>query len=421
MFHSLLQTNILLGGLILAVLQLAAALPWLLALDPKWFKRGSKEEGGETFPFQMIWTNVGAPILVGALASLFLVYKGNSTYMQLYGRIYACVLHAQLLVDLFIYLPMGFAWLFPKSGAVAYAAFREGWRQPMFWLITGAGIVGTWVAVVLPYFTFGDDFKMMKQIGFDIVMLSAVLFGVLASSMSISEEIEGRTAITLMSKPVNRRQFLLGKFIGILLACGLMTSILGWNLNWALLAQPEFDQINKDRSLDPMPVEAKEKLTPQLTKLMPSGPARTVAEGIAQWTGETFAYSLYLLWGFGQVMILVAIATALATRLPFVINIVVCLVVYFLGHLAPVVVRVTDRLSDTGSSAVGLVRFLGNLFDTIFPALEFFNMSPAIIRDTPLALWSFAGYVLTVFGYSVIYTLIALLVGLLMFEDRDLA
>ena len=36
---------------------------------------------------------------------------------------------------------------------------------------------------------------MMKQIGFDVVMLSAVLFGVLAASMSISEEIEGRTAI----------------------------------------------------------------------------------------------------------------------------------------------------------------------------------------------------------------------------------
>ena len=36
--------------------------------------------------------------------------------------------------------------------------------------------------------------------------IAAVLFGVLASSMSISEEIEGRTAITLMSKPVSRRQ-----------------------------------------------------------------------------------------------------------------------------------------------------------------------------------------------------------------------
>ena len=50
----------------------------------------------------------------------------------------------------------------------------------------------------------------------------------LAASMLISEEIEGRTAITLMSKPVSRRQFLLGKFVGLLLAALAMTGILSW-------------------------------------------------------------------------------------------------------------------------------------------------------------------------------------------------
>jgi succinate-acetate transporter protein len=57
----------------------------------------------------------------------------------------------------------------------------------------------------------------------------------------------------------------------------------------------------------------------------------------------------------------------------------------------------------------------------LLPALDFFNMGPAIIRESPLDLWQFAGYVGTVFGYSVIYTAIALLVGLILFEDRDLA
>ena len=68
---------------------------------------------------------------------------------------------------------------------------------------------------------------MVKELGYDMTMLAAVLFGVLAASMSISEEIEGRTAITLMSKPVSRRQFLLGKFVGILLAALVMTVLLG--------------------------------------------------------------------------------------------------------------------------------------------------------------------------------------------------
>src|SRR5437764_791425 len=49
-----------------------------------------------------------------------------------------------------------------------------------------------------------------------------------AASMSISEEIGGRTAVTVMSKPVSRRHFLLGKFAGILLAAMLMTGLLAW-------------------------------------------------------------------------------------------------------------------------------------------------------------------------------------------------
>ena len=112
-------------------------------------------------------------------------------------------------------------------------------------------------SIVIPYFTFGDDYKMMKQIGFDIVMLAAVLFGVLAASMSISEEIEGRTAITVMSKPINRRQFLIGKFLGILLACAAMSLMLGLvpELGAAGHAGVRQDQ---RRSFDPMPIQAED-------------------------------------------------------------------------------------------------------------------------------------------------------------------
>lgn len=416
MFSWLTNPNILLGGLILAAVQLIAALPWLRAIDSRTFDKNLKNT-------QTLLMALAALVGIGLVVAAIIGYKGDSTNLRLYGRMYGLLLHLQILIDLFILVPLGLASIWPKGGAVALAAYREGWRQPMFWLITVFGILLTWVAVVLPYFTFGDDYKMMKQIGFDIVMLAAVMFGVLAASMSISEEIEGRTAITVMSKPINRRQFLLGKFVGILMACGAMTLILGLNLNAALLVMPEFDKINEDRAFDPMPMEAKEVSVPLAQSLVPSGPARTIAEGTGLWFGEIFAHSFGLALGFGQVMILVAIATALATRLAFVVNLVICLMVYFLGHLAPVVVRVTDDMQaqNQASTATGLVGFFGNLFDTLLPALEFFTMGPAIIRETPLNLQEFGWYVASVFGYAIIYTVIALVVGLLLFEDRDLA
>jgi ABC-type transport system involved in multi-copper enzyme maturation permease subunit len=413
MLSSLTNVNVLASGLLFAVIQAVFALPWLYALDSKGFKSTARSASG------LGWA-AGVVLGVGLAFAVVLGYKSSSNDLLWWGRTYGIILHLQLLADLFIGVPYLLTLVLPKTGAVALAAYREGWRQPMFWLILAGGLIGTWISVVLPYFTFGDDFKMMKQIGFDIMMLCALLFGVLAASMSVSEEIEGRTAITVMSKPINRRSFLVGKFLGITMASAGMSLLLAVNFNAALMANRAFDPINEDRTYDPMPEQAKQKLVPAVLTVTPTGPAQPVATGAAMWLGEQFAHSFGLLLGFGKVMILVAIATALATRLHFVVTLVIALFVFLFGHLAPVIVRVTE-MSPSQSTGTKLVGFLANVSNVLLPALEFFNMSPAIIRDTPLDLGGFIAYSLTVFGYAIIYTTIALVVGLLLFEDRDLA
>jgi hypothetical protein len=421
--------TILLAGVVLVAVQFLAALPWLWAIDPKGFKDALRN------PASIVY-GAGGLLLAGVGAAAFLSYKGEPATLTWYGRyLYGAILHLQLIIALILLLPHALVLVWPKGGAVAFAAFRESCRQPMFWLITVGAVGFIWLSVVIPYFTFGDDYKMMKQIGFDIVMLSAVLFGVLAASMSISEEIEGRTAVTLMSKPVNRRQFLIGKFLGILMACLVMSLLLSWTLTDALRAMREFDPINNtpdpvdplgqptEKVVDPLTWQAQRAVVPPFEKAVPSTPGKMVARGAGLWFSDALAHSFGVVLGFGQVMILVAIASALATRVTFVVNIVICLLVYFLGHLAPVVVQATQQAQAQGGGgvAVGLVGFLGRLFDVLLPSLESFNMGRAIIRETELPLWQFGGYVLTVFGYSLIYTAIALLLGLILFEDRDLA
>jgi hypothetical protein len=415
----------LLAGILLAIIQFVAALPWLYAIDP----RGFKQTAGS--PLGMAYVGLGL-LVAGIGAAAYLGYKSDPQNLAWFGRyVYGAILHLQLLIDLFLLMPQIAVRVWPKGGAVAQAAYREACRQPMFWLIIVAAKCLIWLSVAIPYFTFGDDYKMMKQIGFDAIMLSAVLFGVLAASMSISEEIEGRTAVTLMSKPVNRRQFLIGKYLGILMACLIMSLILGWTLNYALRAMREFDPINNaadpvdplgtptEKVVDPLTFQAQKTVVPVFEKPVPSVTGKAVARGCGLWFSDTVAHSFGIALGFGQVMILVAIASALATRISFVVNIVLCMMIYFAGQLAPVLVRVTENMS--GGTAVGLVGFIGKLFSVLLPALEFFNMGPAIIREAPLDMWSFGAYVLTVFGYAILYTGIALLVGLLLFEDRDLA
>ncbi len=132
------------------------------------------------------------------------------------------------------------------------------------------------------------------------------------------------------------------------------------------------------------------------------------------WTNDLATVGLNLVLGACQLMVLLAIAVALATRLPMLLNLVICLVVFFLGHLTPILMAVSQK-------RYALVRFTAEVFDHVLPGLELYDTGPVVIRDAPLPQGEFALYVLSVTGYSLLYTGIALLFGLILFEDRDLA
>ena len=91
--------------------------------------------------------------------------------------------------------------------------------------------------VIIPYNTFGEDVKVLKDTGLTSIMLLAIIVAVWSASVSISDEIEGRTALTLLSKPVRRRQFILGKFLGILWPVLLLFVLLGLWLLFAVSVQ----------------------------------------------------------------------------------------------------------------------------------------------------------------------------------------
>jgi ABC-type transport system involved in multi-copper enzyme maturation permease subunit len=268
---------------------------------------------------------------------------------------------------------------------------------------------------LIPYWTFGEDHLVVKDIGYDTIMLAAVIFGALAASMFVSEEIEGRTAITLMSKPVSRRQFLLGKFVGIVLAAGVMFALLGTYFEGVLLFKSWWDR------LDPQPTP--EWLTSTLTALNLPGESTDLLRGVGLWTSHTLETLPGLVLAFSQVMVLVAIAVSLATRVPMVVNLATVLVIFFLAHLTPVLVTVAHnaQLSAPGSTVSQLLAFAAQLLDTILPNLDSFRIDPALLGDAAPPPVPFTKYVASLSLYGLLYTGIALLFGLILFEERDLA
>src|SRR5947209_6450223 len=105
------------------------------------------------------------------------------------------------------------------------------------------------------------------RLGCDMIMLATMLFCVLLASMSVSEEIEGRTAVTLMSKPVTRRQFLLGKFFGIFAAGWFMTVLLAGVFILALWCEGFWGEKLPNQIGDSLTEEVQAAVTPGIQHL----------------------------------------------------------------------------------------------------------------------------------------------------------
>lgn len=401
-------------GYLLVLLQAGAALPWLLAFN----REGLRTSRAWLFAF------LGVVLFGGLLGPPLLSAIQDPSTLESLGRFYGSVLHLQLGLDLFVVILAGMLLIWPKGGAVAFAAFREGLRQPMFWLMAGLAVLMMVFSPFIPYFTFGEDHKMVQELGYDIILIAAVLFGVLAASMSIAEEIEGRTAITLMSKPVSRRQFLLGKFVGIFLAAAFLTVILGWMFVWLIEYKEWYDNVGRydinNRSGATLPIPA--SLAEFLIRWSPEGEARDFLQGVGLWVIGAADTLPGLILGLCKVMVLLAISVSLATRLPMVANIVSCLVIYLLGHLTPVLIHIAkQRELDTAGTVGQMLVFMAQLFEVLLPGLELLGVGTAIVSDAPPEPIAYLWYVGSVVLYALVYTAIALLFGLILFEDRDLA
>ena len=269
-----------------------------------------------------------------------------------------------------------------RIAAVASATTKEAIGQPIFAVAIIVGAVLLMAFIVIPYNTFGEDVKMLKDSGLTLVKVLALLVVVWTASVSVADEIEGRTALTVLSKPLTRRQFILGKFAGLVLVALLVFLILGSVLLMTTSLKVVYDA-REGAKVDPLWRDCADEMI-------------TVVPGLVLSLLET--------------ILLAAVSLAVSTRLGMVPNLIVCFTVYALGHLVPLIVQ-----SSVGKFAI--VRFVGQLFATILPVLEHFTIEAAVVGGVPVP-WSYLGWAAL---YAALYSTVALLVALILFQDRDLA
>ena len=60
-----------------------------------------------------------------------------------------------------------------------------------------------------------DDNKFLREIGLSTLFLSSLFIAIFSSAGAVAEEVENKTILTVLSKPVQRPIFLIAKFLGV--------------------------------------------------------------------------------------------------------------------------------------------------------------------------------------------------------------
>src|SRR5829696_683562 len=129
--------------------------------------------------------------------------------------------------------------------------FLEAIVQPIFTLLLALGAVILFIFALLPFFTLGEDLVMFKSVGLDVILLLVLIVTLFATSKSIFEEIEDRTMLTLMSKPVQKWEVLVGKYLGIITAALLAVLALGAVFMLGTWMRIPEDYMMRTRSINP--------------------------------------------------------------------------------------------------------------------------------------------------------------------------
>ena len=285
--------------------------------------------------------------------------------------------------------------------------FLETIVQPIYTLLIAIGIGILAIFGMLPFFTLGEDTVMFKSVGLDVILLLVLIATLFATSKSIFEEIEDRTMLTLMSKPVQRWEVLVGKYLGIITAALMAIAILGVILVLCVWWRIPADYQMRTNALDQRDVD-------QLFQ--------------TRWMHVMgLVPSFVLMWL--QISVLAAIGVALSTRFSLVVNLPVVILLYIAGNLT----RFLFPLDQGPLAGRPIMKALAYVGSVILPYLGTFDDRPRTVYGkitisgmeylqsqggTALSsLWAYTG---TATLYALAYATFALAVGMLLFQTREL-
>jgi ABC-2 type transport system permease protein len=316
-----------------------------------------------------------------------------------------------------------------KLFTIAKNTFVETLRQPVYSIIIIAALLLFFISPSIAMYTMGDDNKLLRELGLSTLFLASLFIAIFAASGAVAEEIENKTILTVLSKPVQRPIFILAKFLGVAAAVAMAHYI----CTIALLMSIRHGVLESVNDTHDWTVIGAAGLAVLLTCLLSAffnyaydwkfTSTAMVLLAIFFTIGIIFLAFIDRDWKFnpannkiaavdiyGSVLLFLAalIITALAVALSCRFNIVVtlsgCVGIFLLG-----------LVSDWAFGALAKTHLWAKICYFALPNLQIFWISDAIYEESAIPL----KYVLISASYALCYTAGILALAVTLFQRRQ--
>ncbi len=287
----------------------------------------------------------------------------------------------------------GFTWrATPTAGTIAVTTFQEALRRR--WVI---GFLGFSMLVIgfsssLSFVQLGEEQRFLQDFGTGFIITMTTLIAIFLGVSLVPPEIERRTILTILSKPVNRLEFLIGKFLGLCSTLLFCVALLG---AFFLLIYTAFSLKNDGASAWQGVAGSTPGLGFQLAQMFKA-----------------------LILTYGQLCILAALSMTLSLIVTPITAITFCFLAYFGGQMSSYWGHLGGDEHAAAGEGKGLNGAMQNVVKIVYytlPRMDHFDVRQKLVTDDPVGF----DFVWKAWSSGLLYMAALLVIGYLVFSDRE--
>lgn len=251
-----------------------------------------------------------------------------------------------------------------KVWAIALNTFKEAVRDRILYTILAFAFAMIGGSAILATLSVGGEVRIIKNLGLACITLFGTLIAIFVGIGLVSKEIDKRTIYTVIAKPIHRYQFILGKYVGLVITIFVNVSVMALGLLLLNLA----------------------------------------------WEGSwAFELLLAALLIFLELMVLTAVTVLFSSFTTPTLSAIFTLSIFVIGHLSADLRLFAERFGGPS------LKVMTNVLYYLLPNLEHFNIKGQVAQKIPVS----PTFVISALGYGAFYLSALLLSAVLIFQHRD--